>query len=232
MEDGRAADWLKPLSTRVTMSASCCECTSEFPASPDPRLRIVLWVALAINLAMFAVEIGASVIAGSSALQADAMDFLADAANYAISLSVVGLGFAWRARAALIKGATMGVFGIGVLASALWHVIGGTVPHAELMSFIGATALVANGSVAAMLYRFRRGEAILRSVWICSRNDLIGNLAVLLAAAGVFGTGAGWPDVAVALIMAGLGIGGAWKIIRQASRELEVSKSPTLASAP
>jgi Co/Zn/Cd efflux system component len=180
----------------------------------------VLWIALAINLAMFAVEIGASFVAGSSALQADALDFLADSANYAISLSVAGLALAWRARAALIKGTTMGLFGVGVLIGTAYHAISGTVPHAELMGVIGMTALVANGGVAAMLYRFRAGDANMRSVWICSRNDVIGNLAVLLAAIGVFGTGTGWPDFVVALIMASLGISGAFQITRQALSEL------------
>jgi Co/Zn/Cd efflux system component len=185
----------------------------------------VLWVALAINLAMFAVEIGASFVAGSSALQADALDFLADSVNYGISLSVAGLALAWRARAALIKGATMGVFGVGVLVGTAYHAIAGTVPHAELMGVIGMTALIANGGVAVMLYRFRSGDANMRSVWICSRNDVIGNLAVILAAAGVFGTGTGWPDFIVALIMGSLGISGAIQISRQALSEIRAPRS-------
>ena len=213
------------------MSTSCCDCAPQSPGAPDPHFRIVLWLALAINLAMFAVEIGASLVAGSSALQAGALDFLADAANYAISLSVVGLALAWRARAALIKGATMGMFGIGVLAGTLWHAISGTVPQAELMSVVGVTALVANGGVAAMLYRFRAGDANMRSVWLCSRNDVIGNLAVLFAAAGVFGSGTGWPDFAVAFAMAGLGISSAWQITRRASAELATFNRPALASS-
>jgi Co/Zn/Cd efflux system component len=209
------------------MSATCCG-GPETSGAPDQAFRLVLWIALAINVAMFAVEIVASLIAGSSALQADALDFLADSANYAISLSVAGLGLTWRARAALIKGATMGVFGIGVLVSALWHAVHGTVPQAEVMGVIGIAALAANGGVAAMLYRFRSGEANMRSVWLCSRNDVIGNLAVLAAAAGVFGTGTGWPDFAVALIMAVLGISGAWQITRQALSEMSLGKSAKL----
>jgi len=181
---------------------------------------------------MFAVEIGGSILASSSALQADALDFLADAANYAISLSVAGLVLAWRARAALVKGATMGVFGVGVLVSTAWHAIAGTVPHAELMGAIGVAALIANGSVAAMLYRYRGGEANMRSIWLCSRNDVIGNLAVLFAAVGVFGSGTGWPDTAVAMIMAALGISGAWQITRQALAELGTSRGQPAHSAP
>src|ERR1700747_3293574 len=141
----------------------CCDCSP--PPSVDRKFRVVLWAALMINLAMFAVEIGGGIVAGSSALQADALDFLADAANYAISLSVAGLALAWRARAALIKGATMGVFGVSVLGGTLWPVVHGAVPHAELMGVIGTTALIANGGVAAMLYRFKSGGANMRSVW-------------------------------------------------------------------
>jgi Co/Zn/Cd efflux system component len=192
----------------------------------------VLWVALAINLVMFAIEIGSSFMAGSSALQADALDFLADAANYGISLSVAGLALVWRARAALIKGTTMGLFGLGVLIGTGWHAIAGTVPHAELMGAIGVVALAANGGVAATLYAYRSGDSNMRSIWLCSRNDVIGNVAVLLAAVGVFGTGSGWPDFVVALIMAGLGISSATQIIRQAFSELRASGHQAPANSP
>jgi Co/Zn/Cd efflux system component len=216
------------------MSASCCGCTPEPPTGFDRKFRIVLWAALVINLAMFAVEISASFVAGSSALQADALDFLADAANHGISLFVAGMALAWRARAALVKGATMGLFGLGVLAGTTWHAIHSTVPQAELMGAIGFAALVANGAVATMLFAYRSGDANMRSIWLCSRNDVIGNLAVLLAAAGVFGTGTGWPDFAVALVMAGLGVSAAWQITRQALVELSPSRravrSPSFSS--
>jgi len=207
----------------------CCDCSP--PPSVDRKFRVVLWAALMINLAMFAVEIGGSIIAGSSALQADALDFLADSTNYGISLSVAGLALIWRARAALIKGATMGVFGLGVLAGTAWHASTGTIPHAALMGAIGLSALAANGAVATMLYRYRSGESNMRSIWLCSRNDVIGNLAVLLAALGVFGSGTGWPDFAVALIMAGLGISGAWQITRQALAELNLPRGGIAESA-
>src|SRR4051794_5622961 len=133
---------------------------------------------------MFLAEIVAGVAAGSSALQADALDFLGDAANYAISLGVAGLALSWRSRAALVKGATLGLLGLWVLASTAWHAYAGTLPRAEVMGAVGVLALITNGGVALMLYRFRGGDANMRSVWICSRNDAIGNLAVLLAAAG------------------------------------------------
>jgi Co/Zn/Cd efflux system component len=188
-----------------------------------PTWRRVLWIALAVNGAMFLAEIVAGVAAGSASLQADALDFLGDAANYAISLWVAGMALAWRARAALLKGLSLAALAVWVLGSTAWHAWAGTLPEAEVMGVVGLLALLANAGVALMLYRYRGGDANRRSVWICSRNDAIGNLAVLLAAAGVFGTGAGWPDLIVATIMAGLGIWGGWQIVGQAIGELRSS---------
>jgi Co/Zn/Cd efflux system component len=202
--------------------AGCCHddhCSSSQSLN-SPAWRRALWIALTVNAGMFLTEIVAGVAAGSAALQADALDFLGDAANYAISLGVAGLALAWRARAALLKGASLGLFGLWVLGSTVWHAYAGTLPAAEVMGAIGVLALLANAGVAVMLYRFRMGDANMRSVWICSRNDAIGNLAVVLAALGVFGTGTGWPDVIVAAIMAALGISGGWQIVRQAREEL------------
>jgi len=175
---------------------------------------------------MFLAEIIAGVAAGSAALQADALDFFGDAANYAISLGVTGMALAWRARAALLKGWTLVLFGLAVLVSTGWHAYAGTLPEAEVMGVVGILALAANAGVALMLYRFRAGDANMRSVWICSRNDAIGNIAVVLAALGVFGTGTGWPDIIVAAIMAGLGLSGGWQIVRQASAELRSDRVP------
>jgi Co/Zn/Cd efflux system component len=202
------------------MADQCCAGKSGKTALNDPKWRRVLWIALVINAGMFAVEIAAGVAADSRALQADALDFLGDAANYAISLGVAGMALAWRARAALFKAATMLAFGLGVLGATLWSFLNGTTPHAETMGVVGAAALAANVAVALMLYRWRTGDANMRSVWICSRNDAIGNLAVLAAALGVFGTGRGWPDLAVAAIMAGLAIWGSLEVFRQARGEL------------
>lgn len=203
------------------MADHCCAGASGTTALNDPRWRRILWIALIINAAMFGVEIVAGVAADSRALQADALDFLGDSANYAISLGVAGMALAWRARAALLKAATMLIFGIWVFGSAIWGFFTGTAPHAETMGIIGALALAANVIVALMLYRYRTGDANMRSVWICSRNDAIGNLAVLAAALGVFGTGGqGWPDLSVAAIMAGLAIWGSIDVFRQARGEL------------
>lgn len=213
--------------------AGCCHddhCSRENSAKGlnSQAWRRALWIALLVNAAMFGGEIIAGAASGSASLQADALDFLADAANYAISLGVAGLGLAWRARAALLKGWGLLVLGSWVIGSTAWHAYFQTLPEAEVMSAVGVLALVANASVALMLYRFRTGDSNMRSVWICSRNDAIGNLAVIAAAACVFGTGTGWPDVVVAAIMASLSISGGWQIVRQARGEL-CSERPGLA---
>jgi Co/Zn/Cd efflux system component len=208
--------------------SGCCHdgcCAAERPAE-TPGWRRALWIALAVNAGMFVAEIVAGAAAGSTSLQADAIDFLGDAANYAISLGVAGLGLVWRARAALVKGLSLAGLGAGVLASTLWHVHTGTLPGAETMGIVGVAALLANAGVALMLWRFRSGDANMRSVWICSRNDALGNLAVVAAAAGVFGTGTAWPDLIVAAIMAGLGIAGGSHIVRAALAELREAESP------
>ncbi len=202
------------------MSACCCGSQKTDP-NLDKSYRRVLWAVLAINAAMFAVEIIAGVAAGSASLQADALDFLGDAANYGISLFVVGMALRYRASAALLKGATMGLFGLWVLGTALWHAHHGTLPSAETMGVVGFIALAANAASFALLYAFRSGDANMRSAWICTRNDVLSNLAVLLAALGVFGTGTGWPDIIVAGIMASLALQGAAVVLRQSLNELK-----------
>ncbi len=200
---------------------ACSSCASGKPdPNNSPSWRRALWIALAVNATMFVAEMAAGVAGGSKALQADALDFLGDAANYAISLGVAGMALAWRARAALLKGGTLALLGMYVFATTAWAVWHGGTPEAEVMGVVGVAALVANAAVALMLYRFRTGDANMRSVWICSRNDAIGNVAVVLAAAGVFGTGTAWPDLIVAGAMAALGISGGAQIIRQARAEL------------
>jgi Co/Zn/Cd efflux system component len=175
---------------------------------------------LIINATMFLVEIGAGMAAGSASLQADALDFLGDAANYAISLLVVGMALRYRATAAMVKGLTMGAFGLWIIATVIWHALHGTLPSAIAMGAVGITALVANGASFALLWTHRQGDANMRSAWICTRNDVLGNLAVLVAALGVFGTGTGWPDLAVAAIMATLALQGSMVVVRQALAEL------------
>ncbi len=202
------------------MSGNCCsDCTAS--RSQDAAYRRVLWAILVVNAFMFAIEIGAGLAAGSASLQADALDFLGDAANYAVSLFVVGLAPRYRAMAALAKGGTMFAFGLWVIAVTIWHALHGTLPHAFTMGTVGFAALLANAASFALLWAYRGGDANMRSAWICTRNDVLGNLVVLLAAFGVFGTGTGWPDVAVAAMMAALALQGAAIVFRQASCELQ-----------
>ncbi len=200
----------------------CCDsaCGSE-EAKADPRWRRVLWVALIVNAAMFLVEMVAGAAADSRALQADALDFLGDAGNYAVSLAVVGAVLTWRARAALLKSLFMLGFAGWVFSSAVLAFLNGTSPDAATMGVVGALALAANAGVALLLFRYRTGDANMRSVWICSRNDAIGNVAVMLAAIGVFGTGSAWPDLIVATVMAALALTGGMQVFRHAMAELK-----------
>ena len=202
------------------MSATCqSNCGSSNPSN-DPRWRRVLWIALGLNATMFVIEGVTGALAGSRALQADALDFFGDAANYAISLGVAGMALQWRASAAMAKGITILLFGLAVLGWAVWGLWHGSDPQPYAMSAVGALALLVNLGVALMLYRFRTGDANMRSVWICSRNDAINNLLVIAAGIAVLLTGSGWPDLLVALVMAVLGIVGGWQIIRQSRGEL------------
>ena len=204
------------------MSAHCCE--HDTPAASAitdlPRYRRILWIALLVNVAMFGVEIVSGLQAGSLSLLADAIDFAGDALNYGVSLAVLASALAWRARAAVLKAFSMMGFGLFVLGSALWSVWHGQVPHAMTMGVVAVVAMLANIAVAWMLYAFREGDANMRSVWLCSRNDAIGNVAVFMAALGVFGTGSAWPDLLVASLMAALALHGGWTVMRQARREL------------
>jgi cation diffusion facilitator family transporter len=204
------------------MSAHCC---SHTPAAPtvDPRYRKALWVALFLNVVMFVVELGASWTSGSVSLMADSIDFFGDAANYGISLAVLAMAASARSKAALFKASTMGAFGMFVLGKAVYNLQAGVTPEPITMGTVGIAALAVNAGVALMLYRFRSGDANMRSVWICSRNDAIGNVAVMLAAIGVFGTGTAWPDLLVAAVMGVLALTGAWTVLKQAREELRAS---------
>ena len=200
--------------------ANCCNDNCAADAGSSPRYRRVLWIALWINAFMFGVEIIGGLLAGSVSLLADAVDFAGDAANYGLSLAILSRVLAWRARAALVKGLSMGAYGLYVLVRAAWGAFVGEVPQALTMGLVAMVALIANVGVAAMLYAYREGDANMRSVWLCSRNDAIGNVAVMLAALGVFGSGQGWPDLVVAAIMGLLALSAARVVIRQARHEL------------
>ena len=199
------------------MSDACCNVP---PPPAGISYRRVLWIALFANAAMFGIELVASVFSGSTALAADAADFLGDSANYALSLGALAIGGAWLSRVALLKGMAMSAYGVGVLAYAGWRAWLGVPPEPLTMGVVGLLALAVNFGVAVLLYRFREGDANMRSVWLCTRNDVIANILVLIAAAGVFSTGTVWPDVGVAAILAFLGLSSGRIVIRQARAEL------------
>lgn len=215
------------------MSASCQHHHHHAPDTPAnaPGYRRALWIALVVNAAMFGVEVAAGAQAGSAALLADAIDFLGDAANYGLSLWVLAMALRWRARAAWIKGASMLAFGLLVVGRVGWGLWHGTPPEPLTMGAVGLLALAANVGVAVLLYAHRDGDANMRGVWLCTRNDALGNLAVLAAALGVLGTGALWPDLAVAAVMASLAIAGGWSVMQQARRELAIA-APASATGP
>jgi Co/Zn/Cd efflux system component len=203
--------------------AGCHSCASDqslHTPPPDGRFRRVLWIALVLNALMFVVEVTAGILSGSVSLQADAVDFFADSANYGISLFVLGMGIQARARAALFKGATMAVFGVGVLSIACYRFLTQTVPDVEIMGATALLALATNVFVAALLFRYRSGDSNMRSIWLCSRNDALANLAVIAAASGVLVTGHGWPDVMVAAGIATLNLTAARQVIGQARTEM------------
>ena len=168
---------------------------------------------------MFLIEIFGGMQAGSTSLWADALDFFGDSINYLISLLALGLSLYWRATVALFKGLTMSVFALIILGKVVWSYLHGVPPEAITMGIIGVMALVANIISAVVLFAFREGDANMQSVWLCSRNDAIGNIAVMIAALGVFGTQSVLPDLIVALLMAGLGLSAGWSIIKKSQRE-------------
>jgi Co/Zn/Cd efflux system component len=188
-------------------------------------LKRVLWAVLVINASMFFVEISAGVYAGSVSLLANAVDFLGDSASYAISLFVLSKSLRWRAGAALLKGLSMGAFGLWILGTVIYNAIVTGTPVASVMGSVGLMAMVANLVAALLLYQYRNGDANMRSVWLCTRNDVLGNIAVVIAASGVFATGSQWPDLAVALILASLALHASVQVLKQALGELKSTDS-------
>ncbi len=199
--------------------AECCA----LPEGLNVQRR-ALRLVLAINAVMFLVELGAGWSAQSMALQADALDFFGDSVNYAITLYVLTRSLAWRAGTAFLKGAAMFGFGFFILAASVYHAATGSAPEAPVMGAVGLLALLANVVSAFLLFRFRDGDSNLRAVWLCSRNDAIGNLAVLAAAGGVYMTATAWPDLGVGLVMAGLAIWAGGSVMRQARGELRAAQ--------
>ena len=197
-----------------------CTCSHEpAPIKPNSKFRTALWIALVINLSMFFIELIGGAYAHSSSLWADSLDFFGDAVNYGISLAVLGASLYWRASVAFAKGLVMALFGFVVIAKVIYAYVQGIPPEAITMGAIGVLALIANIVCAVFLYAFRDGDSNMKSVWLCSRNDVIGNAAVILAAIGVFGTGSMLPDIVVAVIMAVLGLTGGYQVMKKAQQE-------------
>lgn len=198
--------------------SGCCGQEAKFDGVSDDYKRR-LWIVITLNATMFVVEMGAGHLARSQALQADALDFLGDALTYGISLAVIGASVRVRTTAALAKAVSLFVMGAWVFGSTLYRVFYVGVPEAQIMGTIGFLALSANVASVLLLVRYKDGDANVRSVWLCSRNDAIGNVAVMLAAMGVWGTQTGWPDLIVAAAMAGLFLWSSYQILRQALEE-------------
>ncbi len=207
-----------PMTESCESSACGCNGNPRFDGV-DPRYRRVLWAVIAINGAMFLVEMIAGQLAGSQALQADALDFLGDTLTYGISLAVIGRSLQVRSGAALLKGGSLLLMGTWVFGNTLYNVLILGLPRAEIMGGIGLLALSANLASVLLLLRYKDGDANVRSVWLCSRNDAIGNVAVMIASVAVWGTESAWPDLLVAGIMAGVFLTSSTQILRQAWAE-------------
>ncbi len=201
------------------MNACCGDDDEDFTgATADYRRRLLIVIGL--NTTMFLAEMVAGQLSGSKALQADALDFASDAATYSLTLAVIGSAARTRALAALVKGASLFAMAVWILLSTLYHVVVHSVPQAEVMGLVGLCALIVNVTSVALLMRYRDGDANVRSVWLCSRNDAIGNIAVMAAALGVWASHTAWPDLAVAAVMAGLFLNSSLQIIARSRREL------------
>lgn len=211
--------------------AGCNDCCSDAPAG-DGAFRRALWIALVANGVMFVAEMVASAVGDSLSLQADALDFLSDSANYAISLLVAGAALASRARASLIKSASMAAFGLWVLGSAVYRAIQGSEPEPAIMSSVAVLALAVNVGVAMLLFSHRNGDSNRTSIWLCSRNDALGNVAVIAAAGGVFATHSHWPDLAVATAIAALNVTAAVRVVGLARAELASVRRPSAGADP
>jgi len=203
----------------------CCETKADELTVLRGEHRNVLVIVLIINAVLFVVEAAAGLLANSTALLADSLDMLGDSLVYGFSLYVLWRSAAWKAKAALLKGAIMAVFGLGVLLEVIYKTISGIVPSAETMGIIGALVLLGNGICFLLLFRHRSDDLNMRSTWLCSRNDIIANVSVLAAAVGVKMFDAGWPDIVVGAAIAALFLKSALTVLRESFGELRILKS-------
>ena len=204
---------------------ACCDHDIHEEELKVSKFRTVLWIVFIINFVMFVVEFGTAFFANSVSLQADALDFMADAMTYGVTLMVLGSSLRVRASVAMLKGISMGVLGIWIYARTAYNAQAEIVPLATVMGTVGFVALIANVVSAVLLFKFRSGDSNMRSIWLCSRNDAIGNVAIMIAASGVFALESGWPDFIVATLMATLSTIASVQIIKQAREELKAVKS-------
>jgi len=198
----------------------------------DPRYKRVLWTVIAINGVMFLVEMAAGQLAGSQALKADALDFLGDTITYGLSLAVIGSSVPTRSMAALFKGLSLSIMALWVFGSTVYNTLILGIPSAEVMGGIGMLALTANLASVLLLMRYKDGDANVRSVWLCSRNDAIGNVIVMFAALGVWGSSSAWPDLAVAAVMAGCFLPPAVPLTRPTGAAKSADQPQTEAARP
>ena len=209
------------------MGKSCCEAKSaELAKLREKQGTVLKWV-LAINAVMFVVEFGFGLLSRSSALMTDSLDMFGDAAVYGFSLFALNRGAIWRARAGLSKGVIMAIFGIVVLGQTIYRFLIASVPVAETMGAIGALALAANATCLFLLYRHRADDINMRSTWLCSRNDIVSNFGVIIAAVLVGLLNSGWPDLVVGVAIAGLFLKSAYEVVGEAKDEL---RSPVVTS--
>ena len=229
-----SVDFAREIPTPVSNDAcgvEACGCSGGVPVfdGVDPRYKRILWTVIAINGVMFLVEMVAGQLAQSQALKADALDFLGDTVTYGLSLAVIGASIRTRAMAAVFKGLSLSVMALCVVGSTVYHTLILGIPSAEVMGTVGFLALAANLASVLLLMRYKDGDANVRSVWLCSRNDAIGNVIVMFAALGVWSSTSAWPDLAVAAVMAVIFLSSSIQILRQAWTEYsEGNASPGL----
>jgi len=204
---------------------ACCEAKEQELRTLRGKHKTVLIAVLAINAVLFVVEAAAGLLANSTALLADSLDMLGDSLVYGFSLYVLWRSAEWKVKAALLKGTVMAVLGVGVLIQAIYKAIAGSVPIAETMGVIGLLVLLGNGFCFLLLYRHRTDDLNMRSTWLCSRNDIIANISVLVAAVGVKILNSSWPDILVGTAIAALFIKSAFSVLRESFLELRILRS-------